>query len=118
MTDRRAYLFIYNDDVGTREEIRDYLDELPEVLNWRYDMPYAFYVISRCSAQEIAEKIHEFADDGRFLIVEVAENKQGWLPRRTWTLLNEAALPRTSAGRPKRRTANATQNQRGLSEVG
>ena len=101
MTDRRAYLFIYNDDVGTREEIRDYLDELPEVLNWRYDMPYAFYVISRCSAQEIAERIREFADDGRFLIVEVAENKQGWLPRRTWTLLNEAALPRTSAGRPK-----------------
>ena len=101
MTERRAYLFIYNDDVGSREQIRDYLDELPEVLNWRYDMPYAFYVVSHCSAREIAEKVHEFAHDGRFLIVEVTENKQGWLPRRTWALLNDAALPRASAGRSK-----------------
>ena len=35
---RRAYLLIYSGGVGTREEVRDYLDNLPEILNWRYDV--------------------------------------------------------------------------------
>ena len=112
MTERRAYLFIYNDDVGTREQIREFLDELPEVLNWRYDIPHAFYVVSRCGAQELAERIREFSE-GRFLIAEVTKNKQGLLPRRTWNLLNKATLPRTdgrseAAGQePRRRTSTA-----------
>lgn len=108
MTERRAYLFIYNDDVGTREEIRDYFNELPEVLNWRYDIPHAFYIVSRCSAREIAEKIREFTHDGRFLVVEVTKNKQGWLPRRTWRFLNDAALPRAGTGSSKPRKTSAS----------
>ena len=111
MTERRTYLFIYNDDVGTREQIRDHLDELPEVLNWRYDMPYTFYIVSRSSAREIAEKIRAFAHEGRFLVAEVTKNKQGWLPRRTWTLLNEAALPRTHAGRSKNARQRPTSHE-------
>lgn len=91
---RHAYLFIYNDDAGVREEIRGYIDKLPEILNWRCDMPHAFYLVSECSAREIAEKIRAFTgDDGRFLISEVTGNKQGWLPKRTWRLLNEKPLP-------------------------
>ena len=99
MTERRAYLFIYNDDVGTREQIRKFLDELPEVLNWRYDIPHVFYIVSCCSAQELAERIRGFSE-GRFLIAEVTKNKQGLLPRRTWNLLNKATLPGTD-GRSK-----------------
>lgn len=91
---RHAYLFIYNDDAGAREEIRGYIDKLPEILNWRCDMPHAFYLVSECSAKEIAEKIRAFTgDEGRFLISEVTGNKQGWLPKRTWRLLNEKPLP-------------------------
>ena len=80
---RHAYLFIYDDDAGAREEIRGYIDKLPEILNWRCDMPHAFYLVSECSAREVAEKIRSFTgDEGRFLVSEVTGNKQGWLPKR------------------------------------
>ena len=89
---RRAYLLTYSSGVGTREDIRDFIDSRPEILNWRYDTPHAFYLISESDADEIAERILKFTDgEGRFLITEVAENSQGWLPRGAWRFLNEKA---------------------------
>ena len=90
---QRAYLLIYNDEVGTREEVRDFIDDVPQILSWRSDMPHAFYLISECSARELAALFRGFTDDqGRFLIAEVTRNKQGWLPRHTWELLNNKRL--------------------------
>ena len=108
---KRAYLLIYSSGVGTREEVRDYIDELPEILNWRYDIPHAFYLVSESSADEITEKILTFTDgDGRFLITEVTENSQGWLPKRTWQLLNEKPPASSAAARMrKERTARGQQ---------
>ena len=86
---RQAYLLVYNDEVGTREQVRDFIDGVPEILNWRYDIPHTFYLVSECSAEELADLLLGFAGkQGRFLIAEVTGNKQGWLPRRTWELLN------------------------------
>ena len=104
---KRAYLFIYSSDVGTRDEVRDYIDQLPEILNWRYDIPHAFYLVSESSADEITDKVLSFTGgDGRFLIAEVPENSQGWLPRDTWRLLNEKPpAPGTSTRGRKARTA-------------
>ena len=102
MTARRAYLFIYS-GVGTREEIRDYIDDLPEILNWRYDVPHTFYLISESNADEIAERILQFTDgDGRFLITEIADNSQGWLSRGAWRFLNEKMPARGSSSRARK----------------
>ena len=108
---KRAYLFIYSSSVGTREEVRDYIDELPEILNWRYDIPHAFYLITESSADEITDKILDFAGgDGRFLITEVTENSQGWLPKRTWRLLNEKpSAPSATARKLRERAARQRQ---------
>ena len=99
---RRAYLLIYSGGVGTREGIRDFIDDLPEILNWRYDVPHAFYLISESDADEIAERLLQYSGgDGRFLITEVAENSQGWLPRGAWRFLNEKT-PATAPSSPPR----------------
>ena len=109
---RRAYLFIYTGEVGTREEIRDYIDNLPEILSWRYDVPHAFYLISESSADEITERMLRFSKgDGRFLIAEVTENSQGWLPRGAWRFLNEKTparerSPRLSKAREAERSSS------------
>lgn len=89
---RRAYLFVYAADLGTREELRDFLDGLPEVLNWRYDLPNAFYLVSESEAGELADKIRQVGH-GRFIVTEVPENSQGWLPRRSWDVITSKALP-------------------------
>ena len=48
---RRAYLFVYAADLGDREDVKDHLDDLPEVLHWRCDLPNAFYLVSDVSAE-------------------------------------------------------------------
>ncbi len=84
---KKAYLLVYNDSVGTREEIRNYIDEIDEVHTWRYDLPNMFYLISTYSAEEISIKIREKATKGRFIISEVTENSYGWLRTDAWYLI-------------------------------
>ena len=86
---KRSYLMIYNDRLGTREAVRDFLDGRAEILHWRYDLPNTFYLISHLSAEELYEVVQGFnRKRGLFLICEVGSNSQGWLPEKTWTLLN------------------------------
>lgn len=107
----RAYLLIYSPDIGTREEIRDYIDDLPEILNWRYDVPQGFYLVSQSNADDIANHILRFSNgNGRFLITEVVENSQGWLPRRTWHFLNEK--PPAVGSAPRSRAAPEAKQSR------
>lgn len=86
----RAYLLIYSDKLGTREKIRDFLDGRPEILHWRYDLPFTFYLISKLSAEELYKIVQAFnRKRGLFLISEVGQNTQGWLPQKAWMLLNK-----------------------------
>ena len=88
---RRAYLFVYAADLGEREDVRDHLDGLPEVLHWRCDLPNAFYLVSDVSAEELANKIR-LLGNGRFIVAEIPENCQGWLTRRSWEVITKKVL--------------------------
>lgn len=87
----KTYALIYNNELGTRDEIKEFLDKRPEIVSWRYDLPNAFYLLSNKSADEL----YRVLDDGlrtnkksRLLICELnTENTQGWLPKETWTFL-------------------------------
>jgi hypothetical protein len=86
---KRTYLLIYSDRLGTREDIKEFLDERSEILNWRYDLPQTFYLVSNLSAEELYEIVQSYNQErGLFLISEVGDNTQGWLPKKTWMLLN------------------------------
>ena len=86
---RKAYLFVYSDLVGTREQVRDILDTMPEVITWRYDLPNCFYIISEAAAETISEQFRaKRGDVGRWIFSEVTDNKQGFLLKETWFLLN------------------------------
>lgn len=95
---RKAYIFTYNDEVGSREELMEYIDGVPEILNWRFDMQHAFYLVSELDAEQLASKIREYSGrKGRFLVAEIDRNKQGWLPRGTWRFLNRKHVPNEHA---------------------
>ena len=92
---RRAYLFLYADELGTRDEIKEFLNARPEVLYWRYDLPNTFYLISEHNAQELTDAIHAFnKHSASYLVSEVGANTDGWLVEATWNLLN-AKYPKT-----------------------
>lgn len=85
---RKAYLFVYSNDLGTREDVKNAVDSIKDILHWRYDLPNSFYIISESSASKISEQIREKLGNKRFIITEISTNKQGWLPRKTWDLIN------------------------------
>jgi hypothetical protein len=93
---RKAYLLVYSDATGGREMMRNWVNQESAVLHWRYDMPHSFYLISEASAADLAQSLTKFLGrKGRFLIVEVNDNRQGWLPSETWHLLrNKSRKPR------------------------
>lgn len=87
---KRAYLFVYSNRLGNRNQVRDFIDGRSEILHWRFDLPNSFYLITRLSADELYDIIQKFNNNrGTFIICEVGENTQGWLPEEAWDLLND-----------------------------
>lgn len=85
---KRAYLLAFSDGLGTREQIKECLNTMPSVLTWRYDMTNAFYLISEESADVISNELRErIKSNGRFIVTEISENRQGWLTEASWYLI-------------------------------
>lgn len=85
---RKAFLMVYSEKLGTRNEIKSCLRKIPEVITWRYDLPNSFYLISEQTPTGIAEAINRELNSrerrGRFIITEISDDKQGLLPKDTW----------------------------------
>lgn len=88
---RKAYLFVYSSNLGTKEQIKECLNQIPQVIHWRTEILHSFYLISESSASELVSLIRECrGNKGRFLITEISEsNRQGVLPKDSWYLIKE-----------------------------
>lgn len=75
---------VYADNLGTREQIKNVLNGMPEVEHWRFDMPNSFYIYSDASAKELLDKIRiARGGTGRCVMVKM-DQYYGWLPDKTW----------------------------------
>jgi hypothetical protein len=86
---RKSYLLAYDDQLGTRDKVKSYLESMQDILHWRYDMPHSFYVISEADAGTLATRLRELAgESGKFVFCEFTGNEQGWLTEASWYLIN------------------------------
>jgi hypothetical protein len=85
---KKAYIFIFSDLTIDKKKVRECLDGMSIILDWRTDMPNTYYLISEASAEEIATTIRNKIGQFRFLVTEYSLNSQGWLPDEDWYLLN------------------------------
>lgn len=94
----KSYLFIYDDLVGSREEIKSVLNQMDTVATWRFDMPHCFYIISEGAASDLhAEFVSMNGTKGKFLFIEASDNRQGQMLKDTWYLLrNKKHKPKES----------------------
>jgi hypothetical protein len=92
---RWAYILVFDDGLGTRKEVQNFLDTRSEVLNWYACMSNAIFIVSDQTAETLQKAISEFntGKNAYFIILDVKTDKQGWLPRRAWEFMNE---PKTS----------------------
>ncbi|SRR6266487_1471820 len=87
---RWSYILVFDDGLGTRQEIQNFLDTRPEILNWYACMSNAIFIVSDKTASNVREVISAFNKNGaNFIILDANTDKNGWLPRKAWDFLNK-----------------------------
>jgi hypothetical protein len=91
----KVYLLAYSDALGSREQVKAYLNSMEEVAFWRYDLPHMFYIMSDASSKALAQRLRTISGEkGRFIISEITENRFGWLSPESANLIMSKAFPR------------------------
>ena len=85
----KVYIFIYNNSLGNEEETKELLNSISEISDWRTDIRNTFLIKSTLEANELADIIIKNKPQARFLISEIAENRQGWLPKDAWKFIKD-----------------------------
>jgi len=84
---KRAYLLVYNPLQFSRSVIKDWANGSYLISMWRYDLPHCIYLVSEASAAELAADFEAIVGAlGRYLITEIADNRQGRLTAESWYL--------------------------------
>lgn len=75
------------------KEVRDTIKETLATGGWCNYWESSFLIKSRYTPNEMLEKLKPYIDkDDRFLIIEVVNNKQGWLEKEDWEFINKNLL--------------------------
>ena len=85
----KVYLFVYGNSLGNRDEVRKIIDSIPQITNWRYDIPNCFYIHSSSSAVELVDLIKAKLNEEKvsFFITEITGNYEGYLSKETWDFI-------------------------------
>ena len=87
----KAYLLVYGRELGTRPNIKSCLNNLPEVITWRSEMPNSFFILSDTDAVELGEAIAKCVgvEAPRFLVTEIPQTPRrwGWLSTESWNFI-------------------------------
>ncbi len=90
---KRAYVLLYNTEVGDRAFVKSWVTGSPLVITWRYDLPNCFYIISEATAQTLSEEFRKYiSPKGSFLFMEVSDNRQGYMVPETWYFLRHKTV--------------------------
>ena len=89
-----AYLIVFDDKIGTREEVQAVLDSMDDVGFWHSCLPNCIFFSCSLAAKGISKEIvKKFGDPKirkyRFLVAEVHNDRQGYLPGKVWKLFKD-----------------------------
>lgn len=74
-------------DGVTRQNMIDFLDDLPEVVNWRAHIG-AIFLASEGPAEVLSDRIHEEFPTLFFIVARIsAASTHGWADKDTWDLI-------------------------------
>lgn len=85
----KTYIFLYSNTFGSVSEVTELIDSIPQIVKWRTDIPNSFMLKSDLEAKQLADFIIGKKANARFLISEITENRQGWLPKEAWNFIKD-----------------------------
>lgn len=82
------YIIVFSDSVGKSDQVKEFVDSRDEVINWYLCMSNAIFVRSWESSEGLSDMLREFTKDkGRFIVLDVDTDRQGWLPKKAWSFM-------------------------------
>ena len=84
-----VYIFAYSRFMGNTDEVRELLEQVDSIEKICQLLQGTFLLLSEAEATDLHAKIKKLAPNKRFLISEISENRQGWLPKRTWQFIRQ-----------------------------
>lgn len=81
------YMFSYSTSFGTAFEAEEVIKGIPDISSWLRDMSNAIFIRADISAKELSMRIREQHNTGRFIVIEITENRQGWLSKKAWKFI-------------------------------
>jgi hypothetical protein len=99
-----TYLFLFDDEVGSWERVKSFIDSRWEIINWHSYFANAFLIVSSLDASHLSDVITKnlTKKKGRFLILDTDTDRNGWLPRSAWNLMGE---PKSALDERKKKEA-------------
>jgi hypothetical protein len=71
-----------------RQDILDFLDSIPSIVNWRASTG-AIFIVSNESARQLADRIHEKLPKLHFVLAPIVGFQcQGFAEKGTWDFIN------------------------------
>lgn len=85
---KKCYLFVYSSSLGTREVLKKFLNESEFILDWYYELPNCFFVLSNMSSKKISDLTRSyFKGRGTFIFSEIGDNADGHLDMKSWDFI-------------------------------
>lgn len=82
------YILVFSDDVGGRENVKNFIDSRSEIITWYLCMSNAIFIRSQLDADGLQKIFREFTkDNGRFIVLDCDTDRNGWLPRKAWQFM-------------------------------
>jgi hypothetical protein len=90
----KSYILCFSSGMGTQKELIAYLEQIPEIVNWRGELTNCFFLVSDENANKLTELLRKVSNaKGEFIICEASENRQGYLSKDGWRILRDKHLP-------------------------
>lgn len=94
---KKTFLLSYSMAAGNFQKIRDFLDQHHRIQHWMTCLPFTFFVVTDMTATELSAEIRALSKGkGRFLVLDTAGVRQGWLPKSVWEMMKNPE----GAGKP------------------
>lgn len=89
-----CYLLIFDEKASSHECMKTFLDRHDAVLDWTTFMPRTFLLVSSLIAKQLSDLIRTHTlDRGNFLVMDVATDRSGWLPKSMWAYMRNNSPP-------------------------
>jgi hypothetical protein len=84
----KNYLLVFDETLEESEEIEEILNAIQDIVDWRSDLPFAYYIKSDKNAECLSDQVTRLCPaEMAFIITEITSNSSGSLEPAAWDFM-------------------------------